>query len=31
MPLQRMQMMVVTMFSAVPMDPMPLRKTASVQ
>ena len=26
MPLQRMQMMVVTTFNAVPMDPMPLRQ-----
>jgi len=31
MPLQRMQMMVVAMFKAVPIEPMPLRKTASVQ
>ena len=31
MPLQRMQMMVATMLSAVPMEPMPLRRMARVQ
>src|SRR5580693_8130327 len=31
MPLQRMQMIVVTMFKAVPIDPTPLRKIDSVQ
>ena len=31
MPLQRMQRMVVAMFNAVPIEPIPLRKIASVQ